>query len=405
MSDEKTKSRKGRSQNVMVTEQELPAVQLGVEVLTDNGQLELQKPPEKPFTIGDYSNLLAFGGDKKGAEEMTRKAKDALTKEGKQMAEDFQLIKRKEFINAENNINADKKEAEKKRLEEKADRKKRSRALAAEYNRRQEAGEDLTEFHGNIHPDSDLAQEKQGMQIAMRPKLAVNVMRVQFPLEVIEEINDHIDDTIIPNDVDFSSGLVGQIRQSERSKQLHFPHEGDEYGEQLNTVLLKLAHEYMDRTVGLPCEIDTQSMWTVHSYEGDYNPVHDHGTRTQMGLSCIMYLKVPPQISALDNPSEEFGGLNQSSGAVDGFTYLTWGTNGVRDINMLRPITEEYVKPEVGTMLMFPAWLRHGVNPFFGEGERRTMSANINVLPKAKEISEKGYNQNVDDESEVEESE
>ena len=404
MSDEKTKSRKGRSQNVMVTEQELPAVQLGVEVLTDNGQLELQKPPEKPFTIGDYSNLLAFGGDKKGAEEMTRKAKDALTKEGKQMAEDFQLIKRKEFINAENNINADR-ETEKKRLEEKADRKRRSRALAAEYNRRQEAGEDLTEFHGNIHPDSDLAQEKQGMQIAMRPKLAVNVMRVQFPLEVIEEINDHIDDTIIPNDVDFSSGLVGQIRQSERSKQLHFPHEGDEYGEQLNTVLLKLAHEYMDRTVGLPCEIDTQSMWTVHSYEGDYNPVHDHGTRTQMGLSCIMYLKVPPQISALDNPSEEFGGLNQSSGAVDGFTYLTWGTNGVRDVNMLRPITEEYVKPEVGTMLMFPAWLRHGVNPFFGEGERRTMSANINVLPKAKEISEKGYNQNADDESEVEESE
>ena len=404
MSDEKTKSKKGRSQNVMVTEQDLPAVQLGVEVLTDNGQLELQKPPEKPFTIGDYSNLLAFGGDKKGAEEMTRKAKDALTKEGKQMAEDFQLIKRKEFINAENNINADR-ETEKKRLEEKADRKRRSRALAAEYNRRQEAGEDLTEFHGNIHPDSDLAQKQQGMQIAMRPKLAVNVMRVQFPLEVIEEINDHIDDTIIPNDVDFSSGLVGQIRQSERSKQLHFPHEGDEYGEQLNTVLLKLAHEYMDRTVGLPCEIDTQSMWTVHSYEGDYNPVHDHGTITQMGLSCIMYLKVPPQIEAMDNPAEEFGGLNQSSGAVDGFSYLVWGTNGVRDVNMLRPITEEYIKPEVGTMLMFPAWLRHGVNPFFGEGERRTMSANINVLPKAKEISEKGYNQNVDDESEVEESE
>ena len=388
MSDEKTKSKKGRTQNVMVTEQDLPAVQLGVEVLTDNGQLELQKPPEKPFTIGDYSNLLAFGGDKEGAEELTRKAKDALTKEGKQMAEDFQLIKRKEFINAENNINADKKEAEKKRLEEKADRKARSRALAAEYNRRQEAGEDLTEFHGNIHPDSDLAQKQQGMQIAMRPKLAVNVMRVQFPDEVIEEINDHIDDTIIPNNVDYSPGLVGQIRQSERSKQLHFPHEGDEYGEQLNTVLLKLAHEYMDRTVGLPCDIDMQSMWTVHSYEGDYNPVHDHGTRTQMGLSCIMYLKVPPQISALDNPSEQFGGLNESSGAVDGFTYLTWGTNGVRDINMLRPITEEYVKPEVGTMLMFPAWLRHGVNPFFGEGERRTLSANINVLPKAKEITE-----------------
>ena len=147
---------------------------------------------------------------------------------------------------------------------------------------------------------------------------------------------------------------------------------------------MRLGSEYVDRTIGLPCDVDMQSMWTVHSYEGDYNPVHDHGTRTPMGLSMILYLKVPPQISALDNPSEQFGGLNQSSGAVDGFTYLVWGVNGMRDINILRPITEEYIKPEVGTMLMFPAWLRHGVNPFFGEGERRTMSANLNIAPKEK---------------------
>ena len=230
MSDKKIKSGSGVISNSKQVD--LPAMQMGVEVLTDNGQLEIQKPPETPFTVADYSTILTSGGDEKGAEDLTRQAKDALTKEGKQMAEDFQLIKRKEFINAENNINADR-EAEKKRLEEKADRKARSRALAAEYNRRQEAGEDLTEFHGNINPHSDLAQEQgTGLQIAMRPKLAVNVMRVQFPLEVIEEVNEHIDDTIIPNNVDFSSGLVGQIRQNERSKQLHFPHEGDEYGEQ-----------------------------------------------------------------------------------------------------------------------------------------------------------------------------
>ena len=41
-----------------------------------------------------------------------------------------------------------------------------------------------------------------------------------------------------------------------------------------------------------------------------------------------------------------------------GFTYLTWGTNGMRDINMLRPITEEYIKPEVGTLIMFPSWFK-----------------------------------------------
>ena len=81
-----------------------------------------------------------------------------------------------------------------------------------------------------------------------------------------------------------------------------------------------------------------------------------------------------------DRLIDEFIGLNSSSGAVDGFTYFTWGTNGMRDVNMLRPITEEYVKPEVGTLIMFPSWLRHSVNPFFGDGERRTFSANINIM-------------------------
>jgi hypothetical protein len=94
-----------------------------------------------------------------------------------------------------------------------------------------------------------------------------------------------------------------------------------------------------------------------------------------------MYLQVPRCIQTLGNPAEEFEGLNESSGAVDGFTYLTWGSNGMRDVNMMRPITEEYVKPEIGTLIMFPSWLRHGVMPFFGkeDDERRTFSANINV--------------------------
>ena len=365
---------------------DVPTGHYGIDVMGDEETTLIQKPPEKPFTINDYSQLLQSIGDHKAVERLNKAAQDALTEEGIKMTEDFQLIKRKDMINAEAKVAEQ--AAERKEETAKEERRRKSRELAAEYNRKQAAGEDLSEFHGNVDPTSiqgqEQAREQQGLDIAMRPKLAVNVMRVQFPLEVIDELNSHIDDTIIPNNVDYSPGLVGQIRQNEKSKQLHFPHEGDDVGEQFSSVLMRLGSEYVDRTIGLPCDVDMQSMWTVHSYEGDYNPVHDHGTRTPMGLSMILYLKVPPQISALDNPSEQFGGLNQSSGAVDGFTYLVWGVNGMRDINILRPITEEYIKPEVGTMLMFPAWLRHGVNPFFGEGERRTMSANLNIAPKEK---------------------
>ncbi len=217
----------------------------------------------------------------------------------------------------------------------------------------------------------------------MRPQLAVNIMKVEFPEEILVELNDHVETVIVPNNTDHSKGLVGQINRNEKSKQLTFPHKGDEVGEMFAGVLESLAKQYISSTLNQDCSPSVDSMWTIHSYEGDYNPLHDHGTKSSMGLSCILYMKVPEQIQKLGNPYEEFEGLNSSSGAVDGFTYLTWGTNGHRDVNMLRPATEEYVKPIEGTLIMFPSWLRHSVNPFFGEGERRTFSANISINPPA----------------------
>ena len=350
----------------MVKEIDVGASQMGVEALTDDGQKILQKSPDKPYTIKEHAEMFEAMGNPEKAAKLKGAAKKALTKEGKKVQDDFE--------NADN----DTVDEEQKR-KEKEERRKKSRELAEEYNRKQAAGEDVSEFEGE-EPD----QNPGGLEIAMRPKAAVNIMRVQFPISVIDEFNTHIDDVVIPENVDHSDGLVGQIRQDKRSAQLTVDHEDNGVGQQLSDVILRLGQEYMNRVTGMESETEIESMWTIHSYEGDYNPVHDHGTRTPMGLSCILYLKVPPQIEKLGNPSEEFEGLNSSSGAVDGFTYLSWGVNGMRDINMLRPITEEYIKPDVGMMLMFPAWLRHGVMPFFGEGERRTFSANMNVTPKEK---------------------
>ena len=237
-------------------------------------------------------------------------------------------------------------------------------------------------FNPKFQPETQMpgTESQGGMTIVMRPQVAVHMMKVEIPSKVIEVINSHIDDELIPNADDFSSNLVGQINRSEKSAQLNFPK--DDAGNEVSNILGKLASSYMKKVTDEEYETDVDDMWTVHSYEGDYNPLHDHGSKTPIGLSCILYLKVPDQIAALPNPSEEFNGLNGASGATDGFTYFTWGTHGMRDTNMLRPATEEYVKPEVGTMIMFPSWLRHSVNPFFGEGERRTFSANINVMKK-----------------------
>ena len=124
--------------------------------------------------------------------------------------------------------------------------------------------------------------------------------------------------------------------------------------------------------------------WTNHAYAGDYNPFHDHGVQTMAGLSGFLWLKVPECIEKLDAAIPE--GINNANGAIDGFTHLIWGTNTRKDILQLKPQTEEYVKPEVGTMLVFPNWLKHQVLPFFGEGERRSMAFNWNVHDSEREM-------------------
>ena len=445
---------------------------IGVDRLTNDGT-KTTKKEEKIFTISDLNNMLVDGNK-------VKQQKIDLMKESEVSEDAYNLMPRKEFINAQNraaemssqpqpktetveNTTIDLKDANQKyhnphdsdevnerimndfdnfvseskartknmmlakkahpeatpeelkiKFLEKRARKMKTQFDQQEYDKFDKEGK-LKElpvtnsFHPEyINPHAEKEKEQNpplqeqpnppqsediskdgstnpgGLQVAMRPKLAVNIMRIQFPEDVMSEINEHIDNVIIPADKDYSKGLVGQISHGKRSAQLHFPHNDEGVGKQFSDVITRLGSEYIDRVVGIRSEIEMQSMWTVHSYEGDYNPVHDHGTKTPMGLSCILYLKVPPQIEKLGNPAEHFEGLNESSGAVDGFTYLTWGVNGMRDINILRPITEEYVKPEVGTMLMFPAWLRHGVMPFFGEGERRTFSCNMNVSPTEK---------------------
>ena len=262
-------------------------------------------------------------------------------------------------------------------------RKTKTQEMKKEYNEYESEGRlnevpDTNMFSPKFQPEPVYpgTENQGGLPIIMRPQAAVHMMKVEIPLPVIDEINLYVDDN---NGEDFSEKLVGQINRNVKSSQVNFSTESD-VGEAVSSILEKLAVTYMKNVTQNDYDAKISDAWTVHSYEGDYNPLHDHGSETPIGLSCIMYLKVPDQIAALPNPYEDFEGLNGATGAVDGFTYFTWGNHGMRDVNMLRPATEEYVKPEVGTLIMFPSWLRHSVNPFFGEGERRTFSANINIM-------------------------
>jgi len=214
---------------------------------------------------------------------------------------------------------------------------------------------------------------------------AYKLLAVQFPDKFTDDINKHIDEVIIPSDVSHESQLVGQINQNEKSAQWTFPLD-DKMGKDFKTVIDRCATSLLTDKIGYSRGSIAESFeaWSVHSYAGDYNPLHAHGCQTPAGLSMIMYLKVPKCIE--DKPAAP--SLHNASGDIDGHTGLITSTNTINDIYRLKLDAQEYIKPKKGFMMIFPNWLQHCVMPFFGEGERRTMSANFNIRDSKKTVEE-----------------
>ena len=223
--------------------------------------------------------------------------------------------------------------------------------------------------------EAKMEEANHGLKFAIRPIKAFSIGRIEFPMEIVNEINDHIDNVIIPKNDSFADGLVGQLKNNNKSAQLNFPLD-DEVGQQLKTVFQQVGKTYLKQGYERDADTDCFQCWSNHAYAGDYNPYHDHGVQTMAGLSGFLWLKNPECIEKLDPVP---AGLNNASGSVDGFTQLIWGTNTRKDIMSLHGQQEDFVKPEVGVMLIFPNWLKHQVMPFFGEGERRSLAMNWNV--------------------------
>ena len=216
---------------------------------------------------------------------------------------------------------------------------------------------------------------------------ALKMLKIRFPQTYIDEINDHIDKVIIPANKSFADGLVGQLKQNKRSAQLTIPFD-DDFGKKFKSDLEEIANLLIQSENGFNrnAKADAFSCWSNHAYSGDYNPFHSHGVGTPAGLSSFLYLKVPKCIADKSTERDNTS-LNNASGAADGWTQLIWGTNTRKELFELREQEQEYVKPVVGLMLIFPHWLNHLVMPFFGKGERRSLAANFNIRDTKDEVT------------------
>ena len=228
----------------------------------------------------------------------------------------------------------------------------------------------------------EIDQEKLNMQVHNLP--AVIMLECQLPDEIVSNLNEYLDEYKETAEKKSLAGtLVGQIHQGEQLLMDHtHPLLMDYYrfitamgADYVNAFMNITGSQFESRT------IDIDELWSVHSFEGDYNPIHDHGTKTLMGISTTCWTMVPEQIGKLgevNKDNENNYSLYNDSGACDGFLAFTYGRNEIMNTERLRPPQSITLQPKVGRQLMFPSWMQHMVYPFFGEGERRTVAANLN---------------------------
>ena len=215
---------------------------------------------------------------------------------------------------------------------------------------------------------------EQTFQMHVMP--SVFVLETTLPQSMIDSVNDYMDEYKEKKDKQsLKHSLVGQI---DKGEQLLLDHNDDRMVD-YNNFICTLGADYINHFAGSgagmklknPKQVMVDETWSVHSYDGDYNPIHDHGTKTVMGISTTAWTKVPKQIGAKAAANTPTYSLYNESGHCDGCIAFQYGMNSVIDTERLRPPQSFVMTPEVGKLLVFPSWLQHMVYPFKGKGERK----------------------------------
>ena len=197
-------------------------------------------------------------------------------------------------------------------------------------------------------------------------KFSINVTRpfgpaigfANIPNDLIDKINSFIDVATITdyaNELNHGSNLAGQVTQ-----EIKLPSEIINDG--LVSFFGALTKGYIKSILNKEIsKFELLSTWVVRQFENEYNPPHLHNGH----ISGLGYLKLPQSfgntIQRLKK-NNTHGEINFMHGSEQ---FLSTGIK-----------TE---KPKVGDFYIFPSYLYHFVNPFYGDGERRSISFNAVV--------------------------
>jgi len=184
--------------------------------------------------------------------------------------------------------------------------------------------------------------------------LGQRILRFDVPEGLIEEIN-------VLYEIKFSKleryndNLAGKIVKEYRVDEV-FPESVKRYFEDrfndylMEVKVMRFAHP--------------SSAWINEMVEHEYNPMHHHVGKTEIGLTSVLCLKKPKdygvEIAREDDPANGRLELIGNGGGMFGYN-------------------QHKVDLKVGDLYIFPYDIKHGVYPFTGNGVRRTLSYNCDM--------------------------
>jgi hypothetical protein len=143
--------------------------------------------------------------------------------------------------------------------------------------------------------------------------------------------------------------------------------------EDFTSKILELAISYHEKFKTNSDEVDIDlkisHMWIISQKETEWGFLHSHTG----SISGILYLEIPTDMGgalAKDDKRRNLAGCISFAEGVPGMYR-----------NALK-----HVLPSKGDLYLFPADLMHTIYPIFGDGERRSLSFNINVIKSPKKI-------------------
>lgn len=134
---------------------------------------------------------------------------------------------------------------------------------------------------------------------------------------------------------------------------------------QLNQYVHQAFGQMLEAQFGTPefrCKL-TVGCWANVNGDGDYNRIHAHGEAHWSGVYYVTIGNPDPDRT----PNGGIELIDPRAAAPIGAAY-----GGAREVSVT-------VQPRPGLMLMFPSWLRHGVLPYFGDGERISIAFNLRM--------------------------